>query len=181
MSSLVTFANKALRFVTGSSPSPTLPEYLFLAGTFFFPQVNVDLIVRINKARIIFTWRNDSFGNNGWHLPGSIVRPNETFESRIQALILNELPFLIGYSQESITYVGFTQVIARDKPSIRSHFISHVYLIDYSVSKHCIDSLPSSVIACPIIPDDLIEKHSRYKPIIRKCLNRDPIVPEQYY
>ena len=181
MNSPVRTINSALRLLTRNSSSPTLPEYLFLVGTFFFPQVNVDLIVRINKSRILFTKRNDSFGNNGWHLPGSIIRPNETFECRIQALIRNELPFLVGYTQESISYAGFTQVLACDRHSIRSHFISHIYLIVYSLSNHCIETLPPSVIACDIIPDDLIANHYRYKPLILKCLNQDPIVPEQYY
>ena len=181
MSSSITTINRLLRFFSGNSPSPTLPEYLFLVGTYFFPQVNVDLIVRINKARILFTMRSDSFGNNGWHLPGSIIRPNETFECRIQALISIELPFLLGHSHESISYVGFTQVFARDTPSIRSHFISHIYLIDYSLSNYIIDSLPASVMVSDMIPDQLIANHYRYKPLILRCLNREPIIPEQYY
>ena len=181
MNSLLLFANKTLRLLTRSSLSPRLPELLFLVGTYFFPQVNIELIVRINNDRVIFSWRNDSFGNKGWHLPGSIILPNESFVSRIKALIKNELPFLAGYTCESLTYAGFSEVFAENIPSIRSHFISHIYLIDYYLPDHVIDGLPPAFMASHTIPEELISNHYRYKSLIRRCLSGHLIVPQQYY
>lgn len=181
MSDFITYANKLLRFLTRRTTSPTLPEYLFLLGTFFFPQVNVDLVVRINNSRVVFTWRDDLFGNTGWHLPGSIIRPNETFSARIQHCIRSELPFLANHSQDSIQYAGLSEVIGEDVPGIRSHFISHVYLIDYQLDNQVIKTLPSSVMLTNSIPEALIPNHERYKALILDCIAKRPITPEQYY
>ena len=125
--SLVVLINRLLRLITSCSIHPTLPEPLFLAATYFFPQVNVELVVRINRSFIYYSWRDDVFGNRGWHLPGGIIRPNESIQSRVQQVLLSEvnLPNILNYT--TLQYVGFSEVFSPSSPCIRSHFLSHLY------------------------------------------------------
>ena len=87
MSKLIRILNAFLRLITRKHLNPTLPETLFLVGTYFFPQINIELIIRINSYNILYIWRDDAFGNHGWHLPGSIIRPNERILTRLAKLI----------------------------------------------------------------------------------------------
>ena len=64
--------------------TPKLSELIFLIGTAFFPQLNVELIIRYKNKETLYLWRDDEFGNNGWHLPGGIIRPNEKILKRVE-------------------------------------------------------------------------------------------------
>ena len=90
------------------SPSkhPKLPELLFLAGTYFYPQVNVELLIRDKNSLTLFSWRNDEFGNLGWHIPGGIIRPNEQVKTRISQVILSEITALDCYTPINISNIG---------------------------------------------------------------------------
>ena len=70
--------------------SPKLPELFFLIGTAFFPQLNVELIIRYPDQKTFYLWRDDEFGNKGWHLPGGIIRPNEKIMNRVKKVLENE-------------------------------------------------------------------------------------------
>ena len=126
MPSFFVLINRLLRFFTSSSRHPTLPEPLFLAATYFFPQVNVELVVRINRSLIYYSWRDDVFGNCGWHLPGGIIRPNEPIQSRVHQVLLSEvdLPNILNYTTSQ--YVGFSEVLSPSSPCVRSHFLSYL-------------------------------------------------------
>lgn len=167
--------NYLLRLLYSNSKYPKLPESLFLIGTFFFPQVNVELIIIINSS-VLLTWRDDLFGNKGWHLPGGIVRPNELIESRINEVLKTEVK-ISSEILASHTLLAYSEVFRIIRPSIRSHFISLVYAIqlDSICQSSILHAVKESqdIALFQAIPEDLIENHKRYSNLINNCLKSD--------
>ena len=157
-----------LQLINFRSPSPKLPEFLFLIGTFYFPQINVELIIRDSHDSTIYTWRDDEFGNIGWHLPGGIVRPNESMFKRITNVIDTELPFfthILNTKYKTIRILGLSEIF-REKLSYRSHFVSLIFLIhypDFNFSDFSEFSSHSTVSFSKSPPSNLINNHLRYK------------------
>ena len=101
-----------------------LPYELFLFATELTPMVNVDLLVRDEYSRILLAWRKDSFYEEGWHVPGGIVRLKETFDSRIRKVAMEELGCdNIFYNPKPVEVVP---IICPEMPQ-RGHFVSFVY------------------------------------------------------
>ena len=145
-----------------------LPEFLFLVGTAFFPQMNVELIIRFKNKKTLYLWRDDEFGNNGWHLPGGIIRPNENINKRIKEVLLEET----NLSPKWIKVYGpisFSEIIY-SIPKIRSHFNSLVYLIEVSSHKINIKELKNNenTLITKNIPNNLIDNHKRYIGLLKK-------------
>lgn len=105
------------------NPEESLPEEIFLFATEITPMINVDLLIRDNKGRILLSWRNDKFYEKGWHVPGGIIRLKETFEERIQKTAISEIGCEVLYEKEPKEIV---QIICKDMVS-RGHFITFVY------------------------------------------------------
>ena len=162
MPSYINILNHLLKLATRNLPNPRLPEWLFLVGTYFFPQVNIEVIVRVNLSSLIYTWRDDNFGNRGWHIPGSIIRPNDMIDVRIRSLITNELQVIDDCSLSFPKYVGFSQVLADSRPSIRSHFISHVFVLDVTACSNTSIKSHDHVLISSEIPRNLIANHIRH-------------------
>ena len=53
-------------------PTKGLPEEVFIFLTQNTPMVNVDLVIRDDKGRILLSWRDDEFCGSGWHIPGEL-------------------------------------------------------------------------------------------------------------
>ena len=157
--------NKILRFFYTKKPSPVLPELFFLIGTYFFPQVNVELLI-IYDNNILLTWRDDEFGNSGWHMPGGILRPNELLKNRINKVLETELSLCPLFS-ESAELIHIEEVILSGSPFIRSHFISFVYKINTSSSPINTKNIHEAKLFKEI-PVNLIENHQRYRNLILK-------------
>lgn len=104
-------------------PMKGLPEEIFQFVTEVTPMVNVDLLVRDEKGRILLSWRDDQFCGTGWHVPGGIIRLKESFEERIQKVALHELGCTVDFSGEP---VEIRPLIYKEK-KIRGHFITLVY------------------------------------------------------
>lgn len=101
-----------------------LPEELFLFATEMTPMVNVDLLIRDEDGGILLAWRKDRFYEEGWHVPGGIVRLKETFEERIRKVALAEIGCEnIIFSAQPVEIVP---IICEEMPQ-RGHFISFVY------------------------------------------------------
>ena len=83
------YFSKVFNFIY-KEKSPKLPEILFLLGTAYFPQLNVELIIRDSEEKTLYIWRDDEFGNVGWHLPGGIIRPNEEILKRVERVLEKE-------------------------------------------------------------------------------------------
>lgn len=106
-----------------ADPRQGLPEDVFLFISRITPMVNVDLLVKDEKNRVLLTWRQDRYHEPGWHVPGGIVRFKEKFEERIRKVALNELGAAVSHDVDP---VEMNQLIIRDREE-RSHFISLLF------------------------------------------------------
>jgi ADP-ribose pyrophosphatase YjhB (NUDIX family) len=104
-------------------PSQGLPEevFLFIAG--ITPMVNVDLLIRDDRGRVLLTWRDDGFCPAGWHVPGGIIRYRGPLATGIAAVAKIELGTTVTYRPEPL---AVNEVIRPDW-AIRGHFISFLY------------------------------------------------------
>jgi ADP-ribose pyrophosphatase YjhB (NUDIX family) len=84
------------------------------------PLINVDLLIR-RSGRTLLAWREDEY-DEGWHIPGGIVRFREAFHSRIEAVALAE----IGATVES---EASPCNIAQLRQNPRGHFIALLYRV----------------------------------------------------
>lgn len=118
--------NELVKKIIENCPNPKagLPEEVFLMMTQLTPMVNVDLLVKDEEKGILLSWRRDRFYEQGWHVPGGIIRIKETFEERLQKVGEMELGCKnIEYNPEPIEVVP---IICNDMTE-RGHFISFVY------------------------------------------------------
>ena len=152
----VSLFNTFLSFVTNNK-HPRLPEWLFLFGTYFFPQINVKVVCKYPDGSFYLTWRDDQFKNHGWHIPGGIVRPNESLIDRVKLTINDELPFL-SIDNASFNLVGFSQVLS-SPPSIRSHFVSFVYVCSLSEFAYIPSDKRDSILLACDLPENIISNH----------------------
>lgn len=150
-------------------PRQGLPEELFVEMTRFVPMINVDLLIRDEKGRLLLTWRDDEIDGRGWHVPGGIIRYKEQIATRIQATAAREL-------STSVTYRPFPvsiEQIANPERRVRGHFIALVY--ECSLEKPADEARRfdgdspragdwSWFERCP---DDIIEVHRRYRRFFR--------------
>ena len=87
------------------------------------PLVNVDLLIQDERRRTLLTWRQDETYGAGWHVPGGIIRYQETAEHRIRATARRELGADVAFDPQPI---AIEQIIDPDRRE-RGHFISLVY------------------------------------------------------
>jgi ADP-ribose pyrophosphatase YjhB (NUDIX family) len=83
----------------------------------------VDLLIKDDRKRTLFTWRDDEIFGKGWHLPGGVIRHNERFEERIVKVGQIELGASLQYEPEPLRFV---QDIDKTKRN-RGHFIAFLY------------------------------------------------------
>jgi colanic acid biosynthesis protein WcaH len=74
-----------------ADPRAGLPEAVFVFVTTLTPLVNVDLLIQDDAGRTLLTWRDDAFYGPGWHLPGGVIRFQETAAERLRAVARLEL------------------------------------------------------------------------------------------
>ncbi len=104
-------------------PSEGLPEEVFEYISRTTPLINVDLLVKDDRGRTLLAWRDDRFTGKGWHVPGGIVRFQESLEARIQKVAETEIGTQVRFDPEPI---ALNQIILPDR-TIRGHFISILY------------------------------------------------------
>ena len=147
--------------------TPKLPELLFLIGTIFFPQLNVELIIRDKNEKTFYLWRDDEFGNNGWHLPGGIIRPNEKILKRVEKVIIHETNININ-NVKIHGPIAFSEVIHKS-PGIRSHFNSFVFLVEFSDFLDDEKNIKrENILITKKIPKNIINNHKRYIPLLSR-------------
>lgn len=145
-------------------PTRGLPEDIFLFVTEITPMVNVDLLIRDNKGRILLAWRKDQFYEEGWHIPGGILRVKENLEDRI--LKVGEIE------------IGCPNIIFNPKPleivpiicpemKQRGHFITFVYecsLPDKFEIKNSVGENEAGYLKWhDSFPENMLEVHSFYR------------------
>lgn len=100
-----------------------LPEELFLYVSSITPLVNVDLLIKDDHGRTLLTWRDDSYFEPGWHVPGGIIRFKETFMDRICAVAKIEL----GATVRADTLPLAVNEVIHPSSSARGHFVSFLF------------------------------------------------------
>lgn len=117
--------NKPLQELRAAIDDPTqgLPEEIFLFVTEITPMVNVDLLIRDDRGRILLAWRDDEFYGKGWHVPGGIIRLKETFEERIQKTAIKEIGTEVIISPQPLEIIP----LIHKEQKVRGHFITFVY------------------------------------------------------
>lgn len=104
-------------------PHPELGvgEELFEYLSQVTPVVNVDLLVREEKKGILLSWRDDVCGR-GWHVPGGVLRYQETLEERVKQVMRKEIGAALQIKREPIQ---MEEVIMESRS--RGHFLSFLY------------------------------------------------------
>jgi len=105
-----------------SDPQDGLPEELFHFASSITAMANVDLLIK-NKNKTLLIWRDDQYYGHGWHIPGGIIRFNETLSSRIHKVAESELGMSVTHSQAPIT---IKELFAKNR-NVRGHFITFLY------------------------------------------------------
>ncbi|MCR8632483.1 NUDIX hydrolase [Paenibacillus radicis (ex Xue et al. 2023)] len=100
-----------------------LPEDLFLFVSRLTPLICVDLLIKDDEDRTLFTWRDDEIFGRGWHLPGGVIRHNERFEDRILKVGQIELGANLAFDPEPCRFIQDLDISKRD----RGHFIAFLY------------------------------------------------------
>lgn len=103
-------------------PTIGLPEEIFQFASSIVPMVNVDLLIRDSRGRILLKRRQDKFDGLVWHIPGGIVRFQETFLHRIGQVAQKEIGQPV-YANEVPLEVN--EIFSEHKE--RGHFISFLY------------------------------------------------------
>jgi colanic acid biosynthesis protein WcaH len=105
-----------------ADPSRGLPQELFLFISRLTPLVNIDLLIKDKKGRILLSWRDEPFVGAGWHLPGGIVRFKENLETRLRKVAEKEIGTAVEFDPAP---VAINQIVC--KSNTRGHFISILY------------------------------------------------------
>jgi len=99
------------------------PEALFLFVSRVTPLVNVDLLVQDAADRTLLTWRSDDFYGPGWHVPGGVIRFQESAAARIRKVAELELGTSVEFDAAPLLVHECIAVDRRD----RGHFVSLLY------------------------------------------------------
>ena len=147
-----------------SKPSEGLPDEVFFYISRTTPLVNVDLLIKDDKGRVLLSWRNDPYAGIGWHLPGGILRFRERLEARIKKVAEIEIGVPVNFDPNPI---ALNQLIYPTLKN-RSHFVSLLYKCLLPV-----DFIPQNKgISCndagylkwhQTCPDNLLKYHEIYK------------------
>jgi ADP-ribose pyrophosphatase YjhB (NUDIX family) len=103
-------------------PHAGLPSDVFLFVSRITPLVNVDLFVQDDQRRTLLTWRDDEFFGAGWHVPGGIIRFQETAATRITECARDELGADVSFDPAPLLVSEFML-----EQRTRGHFISLLY------------------------------------------------------
>jgi colanic acid biosynthesis protein WcaH len=105
-------------------PEKGLPEEIFLWISSVTPMVNVDLLIKDNKGRVLLTWREKMYHfEAGWHIPGGVVRYKETMAQRIKKVAKIELGTEVKWKPKPL---AIKEIIIPEL-SERAHFISFLF------------------------------------------------------
>jgi colanic acid biosynthesis protein WcaH len=117
--------DRAVAVLDRHVPDPTrgLPDPVFYYVSRTTPLINVDLLIKDERDRVLLAWRDDQYAGRGWHLPGGIIRFRETMEQRVRQVMVSEVGREFAFDPAP---VAIHELIA-DRPRNRGHFISILY------------------------------------------------------
>ncbi len=160
---------EAINFLEKQIENPIggLPEEVFLFISKLTPMVNVDLLIQDENKRTLLAWRDDEYHEEGWHIPGGIVRIKESLEKRVQKVAEIEIKTTVEYEPIPI---ALNQIIC-DRDT-RGHFISILYKCFLS-NKHVlnneglVDKDQGYLKWHDSCPTNLIKSHEIYREFIQ--------------
>jgi colanic acid biosynthesis protein WcaH len=160
---------EAVEFLDKEIPDKTkgLPEdvYFFLSRT--TPLVNVDLLIKDKTSRTLLSWRDDGISEQGWHVPGSVVRFKETFEQCVQRCALQEIGTEVKFKPEPI---HIRQMIVSEWKNLAHHvsFVYKCYLPESFVinNKDKKQTDPGFLAWHDKLPSNMIKVHEFYRRFI---------------
>lgn len=104
-------------------PHRGLPDAVFYYVSRTTPLVNVDLLIKDGRGRTLLAWRDDPHAGTGWHVPGGIIRFQETMAERIEQVAQREIGTRVACDP---TPIAINEMIHRDR-QVRGHFISLLF------------------------------------------------------
>lgn len=145
-------------------PQGGLPEDVFLFATEITPMVNIDLLIKDNMGRILLSWRKDQFYEEGWHVPGGIIRVKETFAERIKRVAELEIRCTnLEYNPQPLEVVPIICPNMRQ----RGHFISFVFdcrlPVGFEVKNIVTNNEAGFLQWHDKCPDNILEVHKFYR------------------
>ena len=147
------------------APRAGLPEELFLFVSSITPLVNVDLLIQDDAGQTLLTWREDDFYGPGWHVPGGVIRFQETAAERIQAVARLELEVEVEPDSAPVAVHEMIDSGRRE----RGHSIALLYrcrlLGPLSEARRATSSppRPGQWAWHQICPDNLLAEHRVYR------------------
>ena len=162
MSLLDNFFEKIFRKIV-PSPEKGLNFQLFRFSSYIVPMINVELLVTDERNQVALTWRDETkdVPISGWHIPGGIIRVNETIDTRIKKTALSELG-INCISNWKILGIAETRIPLKIP---RRHFIS--ILVHSRVNRKDLSQESKSYFKSKI-PGKLIPNHKRYESVINQ-------------
>ena len=166
MSLYTSFAIKVLDWAS-KYPQYGLPKEIFYFISRSTPLINVDLLIKDKKNRVLLSWRDDEYSGTGWHIPGGIVRYKERIKKRIDEVSKNELKGQVKYD---INPLAINEIVTTNQKN-RGHFISLLFNChlsdDYQIDNGSLSSEdPGFLKWFNECPDDLISWHEIYREYI---------------
>ncbi|MDD3704266.1 MAG: NUDIX hydrolase [Lentisphaerae bacterium] len=108
---------------TIDDPRQGLSDEIFLLASRIVPMINVDLLIKKPGLGTLLTWREEHDGQSGWHVPGGIIRWQETIATRIHEVARLELGTAVKFKPTPLVIKEFILPKQRN----RSHFISMLF------------------------------------------------------
>jgi ADP-ribose pyrophosphatase YjhB (NUDIX family) len=149
-------------------PRRGLPEDLFLFASRITPMVNVDLLIKNERGQTLLTWRDDGYWKPGWHIPGGIIRYQESIAARIRAVARTELGAEVSFQPTPLAI----KEIMNPNRRVRGHFISFLYLCsltnapDNGLQYQSGQPLPDQWMWHGTCPKNIIPVHEIYREYI---------------
>ncbi len=159
-------SHEAIAFLEKQVVDPTggLPEEIFELVTRLTPMINVDLLIQDKRCRTLLTWRQDQYFRPGWHIPGGIIRLQESAADRIAKVAEMELSAVVSHDSEPLAVTEFHFPLL----PARRHFISLLYRCHLQ-GVPGISGCPANCSPRPgeyrwfeAPPPDLLEPHQKY-------------------
>ena len=80
------------------------------------------MLVKDSGNNVLLSWRDDKYSGTGWHIPGGIIRFQESIKNRINEVAKHELKGKVDYEKNPL---AINEIITKQKN--RGHFISLLF------------------------------------------------------
>ena len=160
-----------------ATPQHGLPDPIFLLISRLTPLLSVDLLIRDGLGRTLLTWRHDDSYGPGWHVPGGILRYQESAAKRIREVARLEL----GSQVEFEPLPRLIHESIRHNIRDRAHIVSMLYECrlltepDASLRFDRAAPRPGHWQWHDNCPENLIQEHRPYERYIGRCTTKDDV------